>query len=590
MSLSDPGSVVRIAIALAALKHKPRNQSTASYLLDLQARFSIVSKDNDGRDWRTYAFELEKQLAALTAQRDADQELLSKLRSDASQATSTDGPPLKKKSKKNTIKDQHDLEWSWDQSRSDWSHVLSSQYPASPSLVAVYASLKCALNAPNTDLFSYASRLADATLRALETMHVFLFSPPCPIPTQATHHKPEHIDSNRVELMSPLLLYVLRIALPALVCTVHDSSKSKRQRQRQQKEHPTCPDHNDLYTHLDRVIDRILECILLPLLRAFVPLCSARLAPLLIPAPVLKKDKEKNGKNVGKSKDKDKDKDKHASSVSTSASAPTVSKADVRTDVFALIGMSLEALDALPPSQTVRDASPSASSIARSIRDRLGLETIRELEALYAVPSLPSSVHPSSEQAAGGTPGPSDPSPPLSTPTSLSAQSRCSQSQPQPPRQQYQRAATAEFRAKRLERFAGTRAERVRALATRDAGWFLASTLNLCVVSSAPAPAPAVGRHPAATTWRAEDGGKLLREALLDRIGGLIRSVPSAPSGCVSDGTVEVQLPPSSGQDPHGEVDHRASASVVESKLAISPVCQNMLLAICERAVCQLAS
>lgn len=105
-----------------------------AYLLDLQSFFPLATKDNDSRDWRTYALELEKQLATLKAQRDADQErtcqllsaqlsgspvlVLSKFPTDASQAASTsDAPPPKKKSKKNPTKDQHDPEWSWDKSR-----------------------------------------------------------------------------------------------------------------------------------------------------------------------------------------------------------------------------------------------------------------------------------------------------------------------------------------------------------------------------------------------------------------------------------------------------------------------------------------
>ncbi|KAF8438480.1 hypothetical protein L210DRAFT_210003 [Boletus edulis BED1] len=73
-SQTDPRSVVRIAIALTALKHKARDQSTASYLLDLQSCFPVATKNSGNQDWRTYALELEKQVAVLKAQRDADQE------------------------------------------------------------------------------------------------------------------------------------------------------------------------------------------------------------------------------------------------------------------------------------------------------------------------------------------------------------------------------------------------------------------------------------------------------------------------------------------------------------------------------------
>ncbi|KAH0833942.1 hypothetical protein J3R83DRAFT_11133 [Lanmaoa asiatica] len=441
--------------------------------------------------------------------------------------------------------------------RIDWSRYLSSQYPSSPSLTAAYASLKGALASPNADLPSYASRLTDAILRALDTIHVFLFSTPNPtldsqIQTTlgaSSQLKPEHIDSTRIALTSPLLTYVLRTALHTLVRTAQDSTKSKRQRQRQ---HTTTLTSIDAHAHVDKVLDHLLECVLLALLRALVPLCSSRFAPLLSVSS--KKDRDKAARSsVGKGKDKDKR--------AGSGSADPPKKTDVRTDVFTLIGTSLEALDALPPFVRPLGAS-GGGGIAGGIRDRLGLETIRELEALYAVPPPPP---PSSCQQPPATP--SEPPPPP-TPTPLSGPSQ-TQSQ-----FRTQQCAVTESRAKRLERLIGTRAERVRALATRDAGWFLASTLSLCVTPALPAGDPVAAR---AENW----GGTLLREALLDRIGKLVRSVPCG-GGRISDSSDPDQQQSSS--DAHDDRD------ATDSKFAIDPVCQNMLLAICERAMSQLAS
>ncbi|KAL4062300.1 hypothetical protein V8B97DRAFT_1844607, partial [Scleroderma yunnanense] len=80
----DPSTVLRIAIAFAALKHKPRDQSTASYVLDLQSQFPLLGITDEtatpsqlpdsANRWRTHALELEKQLRVLQEQRDADQE------------------------------------------------------------------------------------------------------------------------------------------------------------------------------------------------------------------------------------------------------------------------------------------------------------------------------------------------------------------------------------------------------------------------------------------------------------------------------------------------------------------------------------
>lgn len=348
-------------------------------------------------------------------------------------------------------------------------------------------------------------------------------------------------------------MYLLRTALPALLRTAQGDIKSKRLRQR------TAVTSTDAHAHVDSVLDQLLECVLLPLLRALTPLCFARLAPLVMPLP------KKPSQLAGKGKSRDKVKDKRA------ATHPP-KNTDARIDVFALIGTSFEALDALPP--LVRPPGPggcSASSIVIGIRDRLGLETIRELEALYAVPRPPSSSELSSESrqpplahSAAAAP----PSRPTPTPTPLSAQSQ-PQSQP---RTQQQRTV-AESRAKRLERLGGTRAERVRALATRDAGWFLASTLNICV-TPAPAPAGSGPLHCDPTAARAEHehSGGLLRKALLDRIGKLIRSVPVPDDAC-------------------HDIDHTSTNCITAdvSKFAtIDPVCQNMLLAICERAMTQL--
>ena len=451
----------------------------------------------------------------------------------------------------------------------DWSRFLLCQYPSSPSLVAAYASLKGALAAPDVDLLSCASRLSDAILRALDTVHLFLFSPPNPSPDAQIQLaigtplqlKPEHIDSTRIALVSPLLMYVLRTALHTLVRIAQDITKSKRPRPRPRT---TTPATADAHAYVDRVLDHLLECVLLPLLRAITALCSARLAPL-VSAP-LKKD-NKTGRTVGKGKDRG----QRTSSASAAVDPPK--KTDVRTDVFALIGTSLGALDAIPllARPTCPGASADGIGIASGVRDRLGLETIRELEALYVIPPLP----PRSPAAPPSSLPPSSQAPPTTPleppPLSLSAPSP-SLSQPRS-RTTQSRALTESSRAQRLERLAGTRAERVRALATRDAGWFLASTLSLCVAAG-----------------RGGGTGGLLRKALLDRIGRLVQSVPVGAGLNVSDGPGQQPGNPSASDALHEAhaVVHRNATD--PNKFTLDPVCQNMLLAICERAMSDLLS
>ncbi|KAF8130202.1 hypothetical protein EV363DRAFT_1490403 [Boletus edulis] len=204
-SQTDPRSVVRIAIALTALKHKARDQSTAYGPSDsIPARSPVLFSSRNQEQWESRLADLCAR-ARETSRRSSKPNampmknvrlflpylgprqltrvehplVLSRLPTDASQAALTsDAPPPKKKSKKNPTKDQHDPEWSWDQSRVDWSHFLSSQYPSSPSLIAAHSSLKGALTAPNADPLSYASRITDAILRTLETTYHFLFSAP----------------------------------------------------------------------------------------------------------------------------------------------------------------------------------------------------------------------------------------------------------------------------------------------------------------------------------------------------------------------------------------------------------------------------
>jgi len=118
---ADPSTVIRIAIvriqpwllssltvpaqAFVALKHKPREQSTAceptrfvaytlttrlrartAYILDLQSQFPLLEINDETvpsqppdatNKWRAHALELEKQLKVLQEKRDVDQEGMS---------------------------------------------------------------------------------------------------------------------------------------------------------------------------------------------------------------------------------------------------------------------------------------------------------------------------------------------------------------------------------------------------------------------------------------------------------------------------------------------------------------------------------
>ncbi|EAU93233.2 hypothetical protein CC1G_11215 [Coprinopsis cinerea okayama7 len=69
-----PMDSLRIAVALAALQHKPADQSIASYVLDLRAKFLPPgpTPPTSDRSWRTHALQMETDLKALKAEYEAE--------------------------------------------------------------------------------------------------------------------------------------------------------------------------------------------------------------------------------------------------------------------------------------------------------------------------------------------------------------------------------------------------------------------------------------------------------------------------------------------------------------------------------------
>ncbi|KAI0757626.1 hypothetical protein C8Q80DRAFT_1092347 [Daedaleopsis nitida] len=73
--MASAGQQIRIAIALAALRHKPPEQSVQAYILDLQAAFPSATDRECRRapspnPWRDRVLALEKDLNELQAQYD----------------------------------------------------------------------------------------------------------------------------------------------------------------------------------------------------------------------------------------------------------------------------------------------------------------------------------------------------------------------------------------------------------------------------------------------------------------------------------------------------------------------------------------
>ncbi|KAI0762431.1 hypothetical protein C8Q74DRAFT_1173829, partial [Fomes fomentarius] len=78
--MPSAGQQIRIAIALAALRHKPPEQSIQAYILDLQPAFPAEAAPDahsgcrtpTANPWRDRVLVLEKDIAALQAQYDND--------------------------------------------------------------------------------------------------------------------------------------------------------------------------------------------------------------------------------------------------------------------------------------------------------------------------------------------------------------------------------------------------------------------------------------------------------------------------------------------------------------------------------------
>ncbi|KAH7882207.1 hypothetical protein F5I97DRAFT_437113 [Phlebopus sp. FC_14] len=531
----EPSSIIAIAIAFAALKHKPRDQSTASYVLDLQAKFPLEpihsgygeetqggpSSQPEADKWRAHALELEKELEALKAQRGADQDELEKLRHDVSQKRAVDAPtdaPPKKKTKK-ISKEATSNEWKWSQLRADWSSFLDSQYPPPPSVFAAYTSLRGALVSLSEDKPTYVSHLTDAITRTFKVLHAFLFSgkqsssvlsssntlaqPPPP-----TAHK--NLNSARMAMASPLLMYILQTCLPALLDT-HENSKYANR-----------PAYTDPHRkNIDVVLDQLLELVLLPLLRSFVPLSHHHLEPLI----TLKK--------AGRDKGKGKEKEAEAGPMSNSRSRPLKRLTeDTRRDSLTLLGEVLRALELFP-----RPNPASYLDIAADVRERLALETIRELEALYSVPSQ------------------SSPQPPSQSPSEPQPQSHS------PPCPAQTSGGTAAGDNARMKGFQKSREERVRALAVKSAGWYLCSVLSLCV--------PSTRNEDCEGSRSRNQVSLLLTDALVGGIGRLVRSVVNVDAD----------------QTDEDKDDGQPTIPEHDKSFQVDAVCRGMLLAVCERAM-----
>ena len=315
---------------------------------------------------------------------------------------------------------------------------FSAECQLPQSLTAVFATLRSVVGSVSLqagDSAAWHSRLLAAITRSLLTISSFLDLQNL-LTSSFPHSEP---NNSKIAMVSPFLMYVLRVAFPALF-------------------------HQGISSGSSTAISCLIDFILVPLVRSFA-LTSNAYTTHYIDAASAKKTLR------GRSKAQDK-----------VPRSPNQIASDVRIGILTLL---TDALDAL------RSISSAYSGYTAGISERIALEAIRALEALYSTvttvgpnETADNSVIQVQEEVSHGTESPH---------------------RSYPPRQ----------------RTALSRQERLAALARKDATWYLCHILNFCASKS--------------TT---KDGlGSSLDKALLDGAAMLVKM-------CISmdcDSTVRVQ-------------------------------------------------
>lgn len=445
----------------------------------------------------------------------------------------------------------------------------------------------------------------------------------------------ENLTSSRIAASSPLLMYTLHTAFPTLLhacgelTSLHDKHRGRGtvplRTDDGRAQGPGLGAHTG-HEQVDRVLDVFLELILLPLVRAFRPLCRARLVSLYTPGttsgaqasasekvnppastssnagPSTSAAKQTGAKEA--SKEKEKGKKGKSKAIQNSKETPTLpadsnpdparrAATDIRKDTLALLGTTLGVLltNPTPPSTS----TPAHSGLHKStsgIRDRVALEAIHELEALYGVcheddTSLTSGTDRANPSSSGILlPAPalaSSQHHPASSTTFTSADTLTDRSvKPQgedgtPHTDTVGRNAKTSLTAAIKHGREAWRADIFQMLATKDAAWYLCSVLHLAVVS------------PESRTSAGEEArtSPLLMRAVIEGVGRLLRlAAPDLADIGDGDGLVKrFEMDHRGGGGDKSGSERQQSAGSAAAPV-IDPVTQNMLLAICEKAMC----
>ncbi|GLB36631.1 hypothetical protein LshimejAT787_0309190 [Lyophyllum shimeji] len=345
---------IRVAVALAALKFKPRVQSFSAYVLDLRSQFAPVSLDLtlDG-SWRRLALTLEREFAALNDKYEAAQLRCAALENAASSSSampnsSSEQPATtKKRPKKKTMpptavsgSDQMPLVPT---TRVDLNSILEDSsirqemdIPRIASSHSLFSGVDSFLRL--TSLPDVASDLLlSVTLRTIEAAAQSLRS----VITPPTRNVTSDLDT--LESLGRAVHQVLSVTLPLLAS----------------------PTRGSLELAIS-LLDRTTSLVLYPLIRAFSARSETFLSSLFLCHPA-----------------------------STSATTPVATAAtlkppvarpeplpvDVRPDMLSLFRMIFCCLDGQTESLPML-AKPSMAS--HTLRASLILETVREIDKLLS--------------------------------------------------------------------------------------------------------------------------------------------------------------------------------------------------------------
>ncbi|KAG2127922.1 uncharacterized protein EDB93DRAFT_1340911 [Suillus bovinus] len=330
-----PQLLVRFAIAITILKHKPKDQSIPSHLLDLQSHFSLSDdsqKTSDEHAWRNHALSLERELESLKQKREEDETELVHLRQNATKdiPDDSDAVPSKKKTKKVGKTQELQLQ------DNDWSakrgveECLNATGQSSSSLTAAFTSLQSLLNLVSSQTGDGPlgnSGLLAAITRTINTIGKFLG-----LQNISTSSVPTELNETRIAMASPLLVYVLRVALPALF-------------------------HQDTSNSSSTAVSRLVDTLFVPIVCSFTPVSRAYIMHHLDASLAKKSSKGRKG----------------SEKVPKPPSQTIVP--DPRTDLLTLLGEALNTLDSI---------SPRHSGYTAGIRERIALESIRALDSLLS--------------------------------------------------------------------------------------------------------------------------------------------------------------------------------------------------------------